>query len=186
MKLKELISFWKSDFSRYSKYGAGAISIIFFTPGFKYTFYMRLCNYLRKSKFRTFYLPLFIIFRFILKHYEYKYSIQIPYNTKIGKGLHIAHHGGIVINHRCELGENINLSHGVTLGYTKTGVPKLGDCIYLGAGSKVIGGITIENNVAIGANAVVTKNIPENAIVVGIPGRIISYKGNRPVETTAL
>lgn len=182
MTFKDLIAYWKSDYRRYRNYGASPISIFLFTPGFKYTFYMRLCNYLRKSKFRNIYIPTFIIFRFILKHYEYKYSIQIPYNTQIGHGLHIAHHGGIVINHRCVLGNNVNLSHGVTLGYTKTGVPNIGDTVYLGAGAKVIGGINIGNNVAVGANSVVTKDIPENAIVVGIPGEIISYKGNRPVN----
>jgi serine O-acetyltransferase len=185
MKFKQLVAYWKSDYQRYRNYNVRPVSILLFTPGFRYTFYMRLCNYLKNSRFRKAYIPLFIICRLILRRYEFKYSIQLPYNTQVGYGLHIGHHGGIVINQRCKIGNNVNLSHGVTLGYTRTGVPRVGNDVYLGAGAKVIGGITIGNNVAIGANSVVTKNMPDNAIVVGIPGKIISLKGNRPVDAVS-
>jgi serine O-acetyltransferase len=118
----------------------------------------------------------------MLNHFKYKFGISIPPETKIGSGFYIGHFGGIVVNRHSVIGKNCNISHGVTIGQTKRGphkgFPILGDNIYIGAGAKIIGAITIGNNVAIGANCVVTKNIPDNSVVVGIPGRIISQNGS--------
>ena len=147
--------------------------------GFKYVFWMRTCAYFRGKK--KFALP-FIISRFFLKHYMYKFGISIPYTTKIGSGFYIGHFGGIVVNGHCEVGKNCNISHSVTLGKanrgSRKGYPRLGDNVYIGPGAKLIGNIKIGNNVAIGANCVVTKDIPDNAVVVGIPGKVISYDGS--------
>jgi len=78
------------------------------------------------------------------------------------------------------------VSIGAAYGGNYPGVPKIGDNVYIAPGAKLIGGITIGNNVAIGANSVVTKSIPDNAVVVGIPGEVISYKGseNYVINTT--
>ena len=80
------------------------------------------------------------------------------------------------------IGRNCNINHGVTIGTTYggkfPGTPVIGDNVYLGPGSKVIGGITIGNNVAIGANAVVTAPVPDNAVAVGVPARVVSDKGS--------
>ena len=111
----------------------------------------------------------------------YKFGIGIPVQTVIGSGLFIGHFGGIFINGNCVIGKNVNISHGVTLGQAsrgkREGFPILGDNIYIGPGAKVIGAVRIGNNVAIGANCVVTKDIPDNSVVVGVPGRIISADG---------
>lgn len=113
--------------------------------------------------------------------YGYKYGISIPYNTKIGSGFYIGHYGGIVVSHEAQIGKNCNISHGVTVGTSYggkyPGTPVIQDGVYIGPGAKVIGGITIGNNVAIGANCVVTKPISDNSVVVGVPGRVISEKG---------
>ena len=110
-------------------------------------------------------------------------GIDIPNRTEIGKGLYIGHFGGIFINGDVKLGEYCNLSQGVTIGASgrgdKSGSPTLGDRIYIGPGAKLFGPITIGNDVAIGANAVVTKDLPDNAVAVGIPAKIISYKGSK-------
>jgi len=152
---------------------------LIFNPGFKYTFWMRTTKFMRSKKILF---PFYIFCRIILKHLEYKYGISIPYNTDIGYGFYIGHFGNIVVSPYAKIGNNCNINHGVTIGAAYggkfPGIPIIGDKVYLGPGAKIIGGITIGNNVAIGANCVVTKPIPDNAVVVGVPGKIISYKGS--------
>lgn len=131
-----------------------------------------------------------VVFRFwlfpfawlVLRHFEYKYGISISYQTKIASGLYIGHFGGIVVNQHAVIGKNCNISHQVTIGKanrgTRKGYPVVGDNVYIGPGAKVIGSVHIGNNVAIGANCVVTKDIPENGVVVGAAGQIISSEGS--------
>ena len=120
----------------------------------------------------------------ILLHYGYKFGIQISYTTKIGYGFYIGHFGNIFVNSKTIIGNNVNISQGVTIG-SENGVPTIGDGVYIGPGAKVVGNIIIGNNVAIGANSVVfnkmnkPKNIPDNAIVIGIPAKVTSLMGNR-------
>lgn len=87
-----------------------------------------------------------------------------------------------MINGKSIIGNNCNISQGVTLGVANRGkyegCPKLGDNIFIGPGAKILGAVTIGNNVAIGANCVVIKDIPDNSVVVGIPGRVISQEGS--------
>lgn len=81
------------------------------------------------------------------------------------------------------IGKNCNLSQEVTIGITprgeRQGTPIIGDNVYIGPGAKIIGNVKIRNRVAIGANCVVTKDVPDNAVVVGIPGRVIAYQGSK-------
>jgi serine O-acetyltransferase len=111
-----------------------------------------------------------------------KYGISIPYNTHIGPGLYIGHHGGIVINDKVVIGRDCNINHEVTIGVKyggrNPGVPAIGDRVYLGPGSKVIGGICLGNDVAVGANSVVVDPVPDFSVVAGIPARVISSKGS--------
>lgn len=171
-----------SDLYRYAKKvdKRTLIKNFIFNPRFKYSFYMRICNKLNKNKYMN--KNILIIFKVLLKNCSYKYGIQIPYSTNIDKGLYIVHWGGIVINPNCIIGKNLTISQGVTLGQVsrgeRRGSPRIGNNVYIGPGAKVIGNISIGNNSAIGANCVVTKDIPDNAVVVGIPGKVISYKGS--------
>lgn len=115
------------------------------------------------------------------------WGIDVSRNAKIGRGMYIGHFGGIVISGSAVIGEYCNLSQGVTIGVSgngsNRGAPTIGDRVYLAAGAKVVGKIKIGDNVKIGANAVVYKDIPNNAIVVLDPGyKIISYRGNRQIE----
>ena len=88
----------------------------------------------------------------------------------------------IVVHERSAIGKNCNISHGVTIGImnrgSKAGVPIIGDNVYIGPGAKIMGNIKVGDNAAIGANAVVTKNVPDNAVVVGVPAKVISYDGS--------
>ncbi len=151
------------------------------TPGFRYSFFLRLCRYLRDGKLvrRFLYYPL----RLYLYHLHYKYGYQISVSTEIGSGFYIGNFGGIFINTKAIIGKNFNISQDVTIGQSNRGrnkgVPTIGDNVYLGSGAKVIGNIRIGNNVVIGSNCVVVNDVPDNAVVVGVPGKIISYEGSR-------
>jgi serine O-acetyltransferase len=88
----------------------------------------------------------------------------------------------IVINRACRIGRNCSLSQGVTLGAAnrgaRAGTPTVGDNVYIAPGAVVFGAISIGDNAAIGANCVVTKDVPSNGVVVGVPGKVISLAGS--------
>jgi serine O-acetyltransferase len=104
-------------------------------------------------------------------------GIDIHPSAVIGDHLFIDHGSGVVIGETTIIGNNVTLYQGVTLGGTslerKKRHPTLGNNIVVGAGAKILGPITIGNNVRIGSNSVVTKDIPDDSIVVGVPGRIL-------------
>jgi len=149
--------------------------------GAKYTIWLRLAAYLR-SKGRC-WLPVYYFVRVVQNHYSFKFGIDIPCNAKIGEGLYIGHFGAIVVSPDAVIGKNCNLSQGVTIGMVPRGrgmgCPKIGDNVYIAPGAKIIGKVEIGDNVAIGANCVVTKSFQNYAVVVGVPGRVISYEGSR-------
>ncbi len=110
-------------------------------------------------------------------------GIEIHPGAKIGKGLFIDHGTGVVIGETTIIGEGVTLFQGVTLGGTgkETGKrhPTIGNHVVVGAGAKVLGNITIGDNSYIGANAVVIKDVPPNATVVGVPGRVTKQDGKK-------
>ncbi len=125
-------------------------------------------------------LPILTILQKIV---EVATGIDLPFTAKIGRGLYIGHFGQIILNGKAVLGEFCNLSQGVTVGQAGRGnnqfSPVIGDRVYIAPGVKIFGKITIGNDVAIGANAVVTKDIPDNGVAVGIPAKIVSYDSSR-------
>jgi serine O-acetyltransferase len=145
--------------------------------GMRYMFYFRLVQYTKQHMVLK---PIDLLLKCILLHLQHKYGIQIPHMVVIGKGFYIGHYGTIVVNGKARIGNNVNISHGVTIASSnrgkKAGVPTIGNEVYIGPGAKIIGKITIGNNVAIGANAVVTKDVPNNACVAGVPAKIISMQ----------
>ncbi len=110
-------------------------------------------------------------------------GIEIHPGAKIGKGLFIDHGMGVVIGETAELGDNVTLYQGVTLGGTgkQKGKrhPTLGDNVVVGTGAKVLGPIEIGSGARIGAGSVVLKPVPPGSTVVGIPGRVVACKGER-------
>lgn len=138
----------------------------------------RICRAINAIKFPIVRLPLKIVFSwFLYRSWTIILGIYIDLDATIGKGLYVGHHGGIFIG-PVTLGDYCNISQGVTigsgrLGTTREGRPIIGDCVYIAPGAKIFGQITIGSNVSIGANAVVSKDIPDNSIIVGNPGRIV-------------
>ena len=107
-------------------------------------------------------------------------GIEIHPGAKIGKGLFIDHGMGVVIGETAEVGDRVTIYHGTTLGGTgkEKGKrhPTVGNDVIIGAGAKLLGPIVVGDNAKIGANAVVLKDVPEGATVVGIPGKIVIKK----------
>lgn len=108
------------------------------------------------------------------------YNSKVPYQAEIGKGTRLGYGGiGVVIHSKSKIGKNCSINQQVTIGGGNSkyeGVPIIGDNVYIAKGAIVYGGITIGNNVTIGANAVVNKPVPDNAIVAGIPAKILRIK----------
>lgn len=104
----------------------------------------------------------------------------MPFGTKVGAGLSFAHFSCVVINNDSTIGRNCTIFQGVTVGSVRGpegGVPSIGDNVVLASGAKVIGKVKIGNNVMIGAGAVVVSDIPDNAVAVGVPAKVVSYDG---------
>jgi len=156
------------------------IQYVLFGESFKYIFWMRSCRFMRGKKWLKY--TIYPLSLFMLQHYQYKFGIGIPFLTEIGPGFYIGHFGGIFIYPDCKIGKNCNLSQGVTIGNVprgkNKGYPTIGDNVYIGPGAKVIGCVKVGDRVAIGANCVVTKDVPNDAVVVGVPGKVISFEGS--------
>lgn len=160
----------RADFSRVSQKRTVA-SFIGATarPNFFLVVLLRFCQHTKG--------PLHLIIKFIYYYLRMLLCFDTPANTKIGPGLLILHHGNIVVNSNAAIGCNCTIGNGVTIGHNffgrHLGVPTLGDNVFIGTGAKIIGPIRIGNNVIIGANAVVVKDVPDNAVVAGNPARIL-------------
>ena len=117
------------------------------------------------------------------RHLKFKYGFDISYRTKIGKGLYIGHFGGIVIHGDAEIGENCNLSQGVTIGVLvrgkNQGIPKIGNRVFIGPGATILGNIIIGDDALIGTQAIVTFDVPNQSVVASPLATIISQEGSK-------
>jgi serine O-acetyltransferase len=180
MNLFQLI---KSDYKKYKKYGGNFFSIVFFTQGFWATFQHRIAHYIyARIKWKIFRFPLLFLALLWQKWIEIITGISIPYSVKIGHSFYVGHFGGIIINSNSIIGNNCNISQGVTIGVSgidkKRGTPILGDEVYIGANAVIAGKINIGNNVLIGACSMVKDSFPNNVAVLGVPAVIISNRGS--------
>ncbi len=108
-------------------------------------------------------------------------GIYLDPSAEIGPGLYVGHSGGVWVAPRTVIGRGCNLSHEVTIGVAgkhRRGVPALGDRVWVGTKATVAGPIRVGSGAVIGANSLVTTNVPENAVVIGVPAKVISYAGS--------
>jgi serine O-acetyltransferase len=107
-------------------------------------------------------------------------GVSIPPSTAIGPGLYVGHFGEVILNGDVEIGANCNLSQGVTIGVggPDRRSPRLGDRVHVGPGAKIFGGITVGDDAVIGANAVVTKDVPSRGVAYGVPATVTSFQGS--------
>ncbi len=139
-------------------------------PGLHAIIYHRINHWLWNSGFKW-------LARMISTISRWLTGIEIHPGATIGRRFFIDHGMGVVIGETAEIGDDVTLYHGVTLGGTTWNKgrrhPTLGDGVVVGAGAKILGPFTVGANARVGSNAVVTKEVPEGATVVGIPGRVI-------------
>lgn len=133
---------------------------------------------------------LFTIARLISQFSRFLTQIEIHPGAKIGEGLFIDHGAGVVIGETAEIGDNVTIYQGVTLGGTgkEKGKrhPTIGNNVVISTGAKILGSITVGDNSKIGAGSVVLKNVPPNSTVVGVPGRVVVRDGQRVNEAIDL
>ena len=151
------------------------LSVILTYPGVKAVFFHRIANFFSVAKFD-------LIARIISQFSRFLTGIEIHPKAKIGENLFIDHGMGVVIGETSEIGNNVTIYHMVTLGGISPSInsdnqrdskrhPTLMDNVVVGSGAQVLGPVVIGKNAKIGANAVVTKDVPENAVMVGIPAK---------------
>ncbi|MDB5087306.1 MAG: Galactoside O-acetyltransferase [Mucilaginibacter sp.] len=123
--------------------------------------------------------PYFMLYRFFV---EWHLGIELPRKLTIGKGLSLYHGQALVVNKGTIIGENCTLRNGTTIGHKKladgsfSNCPRIGNNVDIGANVCIIGGVTIGDNVIIGAGSVVTKDVPADCVVVGNPARVLEKK----------
>ena len=151
------------------------LSLIMTYPGVKAIFFHRIANFFSIAKFE-------LIARIISQFSRFLTGIEIHPNAKIGKNLFIDHGMGVVIGETSIIGDNVTIYHMATLGGIAPSInsngqrnikrhPTIEDDVVIGSGAQVLGPITVGRCSKIGANAVVTKNVPEKAVMVGIPAK---------------
>lgn len=157
------------------------LEVMILYPGFHAVFFHRIAHFLYR-------IHCFFLARLVSQFSRFITGIEIHPGAKIGKGLFIDHGMGIVIGETAEIGDDCTIYHNVTLGGTghDTGKrhPTLGNNVLVATGAKVLGTITIGDNARVGANAVVLKNVEENATVVGVPGKMVRING-KPVTKSS-
>jgi len=150
------------------------IEVIFCYPGFHAIVFHRIAHFLYKKRF-------YFLARLISHINRFLTGIEIHPGARIGRGFFIDHGSGIVIGETAEIGDNVTLYQGVTLGGTgkEKGKrhPTIGNNVTISAGAKVLGSFVVGDNVKIGAGSVVLRSIPPNCTVVGVPGRITVRNG---------
>lgn len=137
---------------------------------FRKLFYYRL--YLKSGKVNQY------VVRVLNHHLSNKLTIDLPFTAQIGKGFQILHPYAVVINSQALIGDNCTIMKGATIGNSKTGkigAPTIGDNVYIGLNSSIVGGVKVGNNVLIAANTFVNFDVPDDSVVIGSPG-IIHHK----------
>lgn len=154
------------------------LEVLLLYPGLHAVIGHKISNFLYKK-------DLFFSARLISQMFRFFTNIEIHPGAQINGTLFIDHGAGIVIGETAIIGNEVTIYHGVTLGGTgkETGKrhPTIGDGVVIGAGAKLLGSIEIGNNVKIGANSVVLKNIPDGCTVVGTEGRIVKRPNSKSI-----
>ena len=179
-----LLNLILSDYKKYKKYGSNFLVIVFFTQGFWAIFQYRIGNYcFRKIKMQPFRFLFFIFLYIWQKGIEIVTGISIPAAVQIGPSFYIGHFGGIIINSDTIIGSNCNISQGVTIGVSglgaNRGVPIIGNNVYIGANTIVAGKIIINDNALLGACSLITTDVKENGVFLGVPAVLISEKSSK-------
>lgn len=184
MTFKECRSLICSDYRRLSRsdaqtcFGWGEfLARIMGNESFMVTFWYRIGSYLSGKNNSLAWIPLLLV-KIIFRWNRFLTGIQINLGTDIGPGLKFFHYGSVVIGYTVKIGRNVSIHQGVTIGRVfagkKAGMPTIGDNVVIFAGAKILGNIHVGHHAVIGANAVVTNDVPDYSVVGGVPAKVIS------------
>ncbi len=150
--------------------------VLFTYSGVKALFYYRIAHKLHIRGHR-------LLARILSQRARRKTGIEIHPGAVIGEGLFIDHGAGVVIGETTEIGDNVTIYQGVTLGGTGKDVgkrhPTIGNNVMISAGAKILGPVVIGDNSKVGAGSVVLKNVPPHSTIVGVPGRVVRMYGEK-------
>ncbi|MBM4279467.1 MAG: serine acetyltransferase [Deltaproteobacteria bacterium] len=145
-------------------------------PGFRALAVHRFGNWRMTVQPKALRAPLSVLYRAAFRHVRNHYGIELPYSTKVGRGVVIEHQGGIVVHGDAVLGDHCVIRQGVTIGMKSTkdalAAPVLGRGVDVGAGAVILGAIHVGDDATIGANAVVLADVEAGALAVGVPARV--------------
>lgn len=176
LTVKELI---KSDCQRY--YGQsdlkGTFKTRYMQAAFRYSSeHRKVHNYIINGKKGVRY----YWHRYKLLRYSMKYGYQIGEEAEIGPGFYMGHRGTVIVNGKSKIGANVNIATGVTIGQEnrgeRQGFPEIGNKVWIGSNSVIVGRVNIGDNVMIAPNTFINFDVPSNSIVVGSPAKIIPNK----------
>ncbi len=173
-----------ADLNRYSVVlGRSRWAAFCFAQGAQAALVYRFGHWVYTSNSRSPVISLLRVLHFVaFRLTEMFTGISLEPKAEIGPGLYIGHFGTIIVGSGVKLGANCNLSQGVTLGVDgrgeRRGSPQIGDRVFIAPGAVVVGKITVGDDAAIGANAVVNRSLPDRAVAIGNPTKIVSYNGS--------
>lgn len=175
----------KSDLEKYKRYSnKSALYVILTQQGLWAILVYRINNAIYTSKtpkpIKGALLFIGLIFQKLI---EILTGISLPYSATIGNRFYIGHFGGIIINSQAIIGDNCNISQGVTIGISgireNRGVPIIGNNVYIGANAVIAGNLIIGDNAVVGANSLVTNSVLSNFTVVGVPAVKVSDNNSK-------
>lgn len=181
--MANFINLLSSDYKKYKKYGGNFFTIVFFTQGFWAIIQYRVAHFVHHLRIPVLKQVLQVFCLIWQKIVEITTGISIPASAQIGHSFYIGHFGGIILNANTQIGNNCNLSQGVTIGVSgieeKRGVPIIGNNVYIGANSVLAGKIIINDDVIIGGCSLVNTNVNSNSVMLGVPAIKISEKSSK-------
>ncbi|MCB1112915.1 MAG: serine acetyltransferase [Chlamydiales bacterium] len=148
-------------------------------PGFWVMVVYRFGRWRYRIKPRVLRIPFSILYKLMYILIRMMSGIELPCEVQLGRRVRIDHFSDIIISGDAVIGDDVVIRNGVTIGLKHTdkrGSPTIGSRVDIGAGAKILGPITIGDDVVIGANAVVIENVPSNSLAVGVPARVIPRK----------
>jgi serine O-acetyltransferase len=177
---------WREDLNRYVEVSHDPhgflrrLRIVAFTEGVWALAVYRFGQYLYQEAPRPLRALLRIPYEIARKILVLVIGIHLSPETQIGPGFFISHFGGVWINPRVRMGARCTIAHAITIGApdAEVGAPVLGDRVWIGAGAVITGPIQVGSGAVIGANSLVSSNVPENAVVVGVPARVLAHTGS--------
>ena len=174
----------KYDIRRYTKESNFKLKLyLFFEQGIWAIVVYRFGRWVRNIKIPVISTILKMIAYFLFKLTEIVTGVSFPASAKIGKGIHVGHFGATIVHSHAVIGENCSIGNNVVIG-TKgqgdNGTPIIGNNVFIGVGSKILGSVNIGDGANIGANAVVLEDVPEGSTVVGIPAKVVKVRRKDP------